>query len=109
MGSRPLHSRRVPGGLRNNKRSRPAKLSTGEVNGDDDTGNSNKSGGGGNSSSSSSEDEVAVVKADKRAKKGVNKFSTGGGGVGAEARAAARWVLREKKRERNAMRSSLIF
>lgn len=34
---------------------------------------------------------MEVVKSDKRNKKGVNKFSTGAGGVGAEARAAARY------------------
>ena len=44
----------------------------------------------GDDKSSSSEDEVEVVKAEKRNSKGVNKFSTGGGSAGSEARAAVR-------------------
>lgn len=71
--------------MRNTKRARPSAAVAGAA-----TGEAKAKGGTGDSSSS--EDEVAVVKADKRAKKGVNKFSTGGGGVGAEARAAARYV-----------------
>lgn len=83
--STPLPSgcRKKAGGLRNNKRSRPpAAAAATSVAGEGKDKDAN--------SSSSSEDEVAVVKADKRSKKGVNNFSTGGGGVGAEARAAAR-------------------
>lgn len=68
------------GGMRSNKRSRVTK--------------GDGKGAGGGSAGSSSEDDVAVVKADKRGKKGVNNFSTGGGSGGAEARAAARWARR---------------
>ncbi|CAN0395600.1 unnamed protein product [Pylaiella littoralis] len=87
---KPAFKKRVPaaggsrGGLRNNKRPRPATAAAAADKGQ---------GKGDNSSSSSSEDDVSVVKLDKKAKKGVNKFSTGGGGVGAEARAAAREAL----------------
>ncbi|CAM9424612.1 unnamed protein product, partial [Laminaria digitata] len=73
-------SKGVVGGMRNNKRARRKR------GGDDDKGS-------GDDKSSSSEDEVAVVKAGKRNSKGVNKFSTGGGGAGSEARAAVREAL----------------
>eukprot|EP00752_Nemacystus_decipiens_P012961 g11470.t1 len=88
---KPAFKKRVPagggakGGLRNNKRSRPAAAAAATAAGEGKEKDAN--------SSSSSEDEVAVVKADKRSKKGVNNFSTGGGGSGAEARAAAREAL----------------
>ncbi|CAN0092397.1 unnamed protein product [Ectocarpus sp. 6 AP-2014] len=78
---RPAFKKRIPaskGGMRNNKRSRVTK---------------GEGKGAGGSGGSSSEDDVAVVKADKKGKKGVNNFSTGGGSGGAEARAAAREAL----------------